>query len=304
MSSSSYFKLYVMRKIIIIFISSLFIFSCYNEEPVTATPGDESIVDYLTLSEQGSGVLTERLQGYFNKYDGLLVLYDYDTLVYRYEVKKPNYEWMMDLPKEENVASYLDFLDEYFLGMLGDEAIKEFMPRKLLLAEELYYFTYDSYFDKYNRRTLSYSMGKFSITFTDVDGSMATKTTDQKLALMKSLIKAFIDNAIIRGLIVRPVEFGDISEYQNSAVNATNFAEYGFMENDYNAKRTPHYDFVNVIKNAIYKTPETLNSTSGPLHPSNDKNGLTKEKYDMVIEFFLEEFGIDLVKIAEYTGMP
>ena len=75
----------------------------------------------------------------------------------------------------------------------------------------------------------------------------------------------------------------------------TNYYEQGVI--DY-YRRSPDQDWDAFMETIVSNTYTTLTSSGGVLHPGIDTKGVIRKKYDVMIAYFKNAFGVDLQAIG------
>ena len=209
-----------------------------------------------------------------------------------------------DLPDPQYVDEFLDFLDDIYLQFYSDKFKHKFLPYRVLLTEKMYTTTSgeNTYYD-YMLSTNTLVLSWCSDTVLP-----ATAKLTYKNKLNYSLWYYWIYTA--QSLTI-PDEFLAVSDYTcsnkpNTTVTSDNYVRNrGFIKNDYANKeinastvywssssmtKQQMMDFVAYCAGMIYRTDaDWEEDLQWPL---------VKQKYDIVVKYFKEEWGFDISKIG------
>lgn len=197
-----------------------------------------------------------------------------------------------DQGDENYIAPALEALDTYLFKFYNQDFLKKALPYKILLSARIREITYDND----TLATPVNSVSAFSHFAFGRAGSSLAGMTDDELMLMKSdLHREFWKQAINYGKITLPPAF----------IKATNYADvydwtkknYGVFMPDVNALSADLYgDFQGYIEVIVSNTLEELEQSL--FRPANDPNGKYKLKYNIIVNYYKEAYGVDLQGIA------
>lgn len=224
-------------------------------------------------------------------------------------------------PVDENyVGEQVELIQDAWFDTYSDEFLKEFLPIKIMLCSDIdsVYMVWDfsSYPFKqvyegkkvkawYNYDNICVSYGSEAVT---------QMTKADSLAFRHKMNQTLIESMIGRKKSVPLKEFEKITNYQTDNINymsASNLWKLGVprsvsynvtVENDWKSFLLMMVTF---SEEFLTRTPEynsdwdyTMQNWDGILNPVKDVNGLLKKRYDIVRDYFIENYNMDLQKIG------
>ena len=224
-------------------------------------------------------------------------------------------------PVDENyVGEQVELIQDAWFDTYSDEFLKEFLPIKIMLCSDIdsVYMVWDfsSYPFKqvyegkkvkawYNYDNICVSYGSEAVT---------QMTKADSLAFRHKMNQTLIESMIGRKKSVPLKEFEEITNYQTDNINymsASNLWKLGVprsvsynvtVENDWKSFLLMMVTF---SEEFLTRTPEynsdwdyTMQNWDGILNPVKDVNGLLKKRYDIVRNYFIENYNMDLQKIG------
>lgn len=279
---------------------------CYKEDKLTPSEDGEPVYSENVLP-QGNHEYDEVIMEMFQKWQTLfLYKYEEKDLYYNvteylggsYDVEKDStVAGLFDVPSNEDwVGEQLKLLQELWLGYYPDDFLKR-LPHKVYLVDSLFSATSGIGRPQQNIRDnwLTHSGNDYMlVTYGSV--RIQNMTQEEKIEYKKELHKTFLEELDLPV----PADFSAISNY--SIFSNTSYKEYiyayGFLNWDYS--KTPQDDWMSYLDMVLSFSYEELTSEGehGYLHVSKDSQGLIREKYDLLLAHFREEYQIDLYKIA------
>lgn len=197
---------------------------------------------------------------------------------------------------EAYVGEQLDLVETLFLDFYPDSTLYNLLPLKLLLCGELNWRTVEGSVTSYN----VYS-GYDYLAFNWGNEDVLTITNAQKTTFKYQVNYAFLSRLLNNGKIVEDASFYEGMNYEDKVTQA-NMYERGFIKSG-----TKQEDDVEIYVQAIIQTPyEDLiaepadkdYTSKGILHAKKDVNGYIRKKYDILVNKFKENYGIDLQAIG------
>ncbi len=286
-----------MKKTIILigFLVGFFI-SCTDSDDIK---GDiESLTPDYNLP-QGKSPADSRIVEFYQQ-SGSYILYEYTELDIKYGFKSSGFSYTLADP--QYAGNMLDLLDDIWFDFCPQNFLKEYAPLKIFLADTLGVFEYDEFV-----RDFAYvETNCIAVSYcSDTLLSLPPKT---KLEFKNNLQKQLWLNWI--NVLDMPEEFFEVSSYSTKA-NTTDKTsnEYarkrGFIMDysqsrprewsnrvDNNTKKLDsHTDLKSFLIGMVIRTSDQW--TSDLAYP------LVKEKYDIIHNWFLEKYHIDLQKIGD-----
>ena len=197
---------------------------------------------------------------------------------------------------EEYVGEQLDLIETLFLNFYPDTTLRRCLPLKLLLCGELNWRSVEG-----NVSLRNVYSGYDYLAFNWGNGNVLSMTNSQKNTFKYEVNNVFLTRLLDNDKIVESADFYEGMNYEDKVTN-TNMYERGFIKSG-----TKQEDDVEIYIQAILQTPyeeliaEPANndySNKGILHPKKDVNGFIRNKYDILVNTFKENYGIDLQAIG------
>lgn len=294
------------QKILYIFICVVILFvACNDDDKLTPTETPE----FGYFVPQGEHDYDQAIVEW-NKKCNTFILYKYNLKELYWQVnawqesqKQPEnaaYPYsaglVAEVADEEYVGLQLELIENSFLSFYRDTMLKRCIPLKLLLCSKMDWRDARGAMKLYN----VYS-GYDYLAFNWGSAEIVSMTTDQKKVFKVEANKLFLERLLDKKKIVVPSDFYVGSNYTDR-ITTTNMYSRGFL-----SRATKQEDDVNYYIEAIISTSyEDLNSEynnvdsyKGVLNPIKDVNGLIRKKYDILVNYFKDEYGIDLQKIGD-----
>lgn len=199
---------------------------------------------------------------------------------------------------EAYVGEQLGMIETLFLNFYPDSTLRRCLPLKLLLCGELNNQSAGgtiSLLDVYS--------GYDYLAFNWGNEKISTLTNEEKIMFKYNVNNAFLTRLLNNGKIVEDPDFYEGMNYEDK-VTQKDMYERGFIK-----EGTKQEDDVEIYIQAIISTPyedliaedETLGSNKGILNSKKDKNGYIRKKYDILVNKFKENYGIDLQSIGNFV---
>jgi hypothetical protein len=290
--------------------------SCAKEE-TALTP---SAIDVTYHVPQGNNAFDQTIVGYYNTY-GSYILYkftDRDAYWTPSGWRRPilndaggNWTGIDVVTADPNaVAAQLDLIDKSLFSLYPKPFLKQFLPVKLLLCSKVDSIYTTGVFNPTYTTTKNvkkipsyYSYDNIYINYGDATVNQMTAT--EKLAFLARINQVFVQSINERGLILPTTEFINSADY--SSANATQAAAYGKgLIANINNTITPTNDWnayvmamvtlsENDLKRSVVNTDK---SAVGILNATKDNNGSIKKRYNIVRNYFISNFQLDLQTIG------
>ena len=261
---------------------------------------------------QGNADYDQEFVAFYEKYNTQF-LYKYREADFRWNVTEyiPYYSVPAD---EAYVGKAYRLIKEKCLDVWGETFCKEMLPLRILLASEVYSYetksnwVYDpeigeSVQVKYNDTTWhAAAYGLNHVTFGYTSDKLDNLTPQEQLDLVGELNKSFIGYAASRGKIEIPEKFIELhNKYRNNQWDIWSAQDCGFLE--YNKNIDVAYDFGLYVKYLTTMSEEAFQTwisgigtgsvwdqDAGMYKPTN----AIPQKYQLVLDYFKTQFGIDL----------
>ncbi len=309
---------------IVLLLQMIFVTACYTEDELT--PSGE-MTSYSV--PQGDHDYDDVIVSYYEKYGS--------CLLYKFTEKDTYWTpsaWMNGVLGENGKTGYIVyFADENYIGnQLGliedlwfshysDEFLSAFLPVKVMLCSEIdsiqmeFVFT-PSFHVEYTGKKVDAWYNYDNICVARGNVSATQMTAMDSLLFRDKINRVFIESILGRGLSVPTKDFESVVNYESaltslpasdiwalgipSVVDWVNYMEYSVTN-----------DWESFILMMICYSEEYLNrepqlnawgqydtNWEGILNPAKDVNGLLKKRYDMVRNYFIENYNMDLQSVG------
>ena len=249
---------------------------------------------------QGTSLVDERIKDYYEQYR-TYVLYDYTDVELNYDLY---YDCTFVLPEVEYVEVMLDLLEEIWIDLYPTEFHLKYMPQKIFLAAEL-------------QQVLTPDMsspvfvlnGEYTLALGDCSDVLLNMTAETKLNLKNELQKNLWNTWLNASVMEFPDAFYKVSDYSRVASADITSADYtrtrGFIMDAYGSDwslfpsdfmtgtLSEQLDLMSFVLGMITRSSESW--AADLAYP------LVKEKYDILHEWFLEKYDVDLVKVGNVS---
>lgn len=298
-----------MKSYILIIFAFLFgsvLSSCKKSTEENLTP---SGIDDTYKFPQGDNPYDKTILNYYQQY-GSYLLYKFTDkdafwfptgFKYGYEISQAN---------TDNVPALLDLFDKSLFSKYPTSFLKRFLPAKILLCSKVdsiytrYVFTpvYAAITDK-KKVPAYYSYDNIAINYGDA--SINSMTAAEKLAFLARVNLVFFQSINERALIKPTIDFNNSADYITT--NATQAAAYnkGIISLYYSTTPTADWNAYVIAMISLSEAdlnrsvPNSNTSYLGILNPAKDTNGLIKKRYNIVRNFFINTYQVDLQKIGD-----
>ena len=298
----------------ILLVATIMIQSCRKDDnpPVVSEKSDARY-----NLPQGNAAFDQTILDFYKKYD-TYILYKFSTVDFNYQfsynlasppvgplsaVEGPV---VMRGADAIAMAACLDFMEQYWFGFYPDAFKKRYLPQKILLAG----LTYKT---RMNATTKIYDTprvnpitvpieGADHLTLPKIDTAFLTLPLADKLLLKAQLNKTFLKQLMYPSVstmpskIMAPEDFFKISDYLVTGLTATTRYKSGFLINNGTKPPTPFNDLSSFLDTICGKSKAQLDAYA--LNPVNDQLGLVKRKYELLINFFKNNYNVDLQAIG------
>lgn len=275
-----------------------------KEEPLLPSIVPE---DVFTLP-QGNHPYDNRIVEFSEKYASFL-LYQFTARDAYWAVVANNEILYKLIPADDKfVDEQLDLIEESFFNFYPDSTLKKFLPIKVLLCSSLTVGTttgqVDALFLASNTAAAGYQT--FAVNWGNASVKAITKL--QRNSFKSNINYSFLRMMDITGKMSRSAEFMVTSDYVTALTASTVVAKNtrGFLgtgaipiiASDWHA-------YLSVILNNPYTTLTNANvlptdaTAKGILSPVKDVNGLIRKKYNYMVDFYKNQYNIDIQKIGD-----
>lgn len=300
----------------ILTVFSLLAIACNKEE--TLAPSGDSKAYSLP---QGNNAFDGTIKSYYDKY-GCYLLYKFnDRDAYwtpsgwtnaRYDsaFKRWVTGFLVEPAEEQYIAKQLEVIDRLWFRFYSDKFLEEFLPAKVLLCSAV-----DSTSLGYDFSTTPitfylvpkavaawYSYDNISVSFGNA--AVETMTPQDSGVFVWKVNTIFMQQIFNRTPIPATSDFTKVTSYATSFANQAAAYAAGSLANYYAA--TAQADWQEYIlamtgypESVLNATPPgTAKSFVGILHPAKDTNGRIRQRYDLVRNYFITNYDVDLQEIG------
>ncbi len=267
---------------------------------------------------QGNSSFDATIMDYYKRFD-TYILYKFTDIDFSY-----NFSYNLAQPPVGNInaktgpvlmrcgdsiaiQSALDFMEQYWFSFYPESFKKRYLPSKIMLAGLIYNTTWNGTTRIYdtprvNPVTIPIE-GADHITLPKIDTAFNTYSLSNKLLLKAQLNKTFLKHLMypmvstMPALVPLPDQFFKVSDYSLGILNNSNKYKYGFLT-VYAGNRSPEpmTDMLNYLDTICAKPKAALDAYM--LNPKVDSLGLTKKKYDLLVNYFKNNYNVDIQEIG------
>lgn len=320
MNTSLYIKKSIKLKIqrlVPVAVCLFFMLSGCQKSEEVLSPSD--IIDTYSLP-QGNNPFDQTILGYFKKYNSYILYKFSDKDAYWTPTgwKKPvllaNGSWQAGGEVEPSVENFipaqLDLIERRWFSFYSEKFLKQFLPTKILLCSKVDSITTKNIFggptvtyEKQSKKVGAYyNYDNIQVNYGDASITSLTAADTRLFVAKINLI--FIQSIIARGLTAPTDEFINTADYITSMTTIGQAYGRGIIVgfsgasalSDWNAYITAMVSYSNVNLNT--STVNTNNTPLGMLNATKDVNGLVKKRYNIVRNYFIQEYGVDLQLIG------
>lgn len=311
---------------IALLLAALFILIGCKKEAEVLSPSE--IPEKNWTLPQGDHPFDQRIQDYYNRF-GSYVLYKFSQQDILWNISGNDGAYRSIPANEEFVEQQLNLLDKTFFSHYQDSTLRKYLPIKVFLCSSIR-------LGSTTKEVGAYLIGSNetgTITGTAMGGyqSFALNWGNKRVLSMNSPIDStmifkndvnysFLKMSNLTGKMGKSEDFLNSSDYTTTLAAApavptagnTTVERYkrGFIgvgttiptaNSDWYAylraiTSTPYADLINPI------TPITDASYKGMLNGLKDPTGLTKKKYDLMVDFYKKQYNIDLQEIGNWRN--
>lgn len=274
--------------------------SCGKErEEVTLSPKKETFYEL----PQGHAAYDRQILDWYQKYN-TYILYRFEEKDYRYGISGfYDYPWLIRTADTAALTAATAFLQHYWLDFYNDAFLKQYLPFKIMLAG-LMWETNGT--DTIKTPVTSLLLGYDYILLPKIDTAFTRLTARERNALKADLNLLFMERIFyVSGISFPrlhepPAAFFEVSDYKERYVGEEEKHANGFLSlGGQNGQTRPPermMDFVDYLRMIFSNTKQTLDQTL--LSPKTDTNGLIRRKYDILVRFFKDTFGVDIQAVG------
>jgi len=237
---------------------------------------------------QGNHPYDTKIMNFYRDY-GSYILYKFNEKDFRWNVTN-NISFVADQGDENYIASALDALDTYLFKYYSKDFLQKALPYKILLASRIRALDQDN---NPVETPVNAASTSSQLTFGRAGSSLAGLTAEELKGMKKDLHREFWNQAVGFGKIPLPPVFVVATKYEDVA--SWNSKNYGVFLDPVTYSATVYSDFIAYINMIVSNTPEELEQSQ--FLPQNDPNGKFKFKYNAIVKYYKETYGVDLQSI-------
>lgn len=267
--------------------------ACHDESALTPTEQPE--MGYVL--PQGNHDFDKRIVAWQEKAN-FFILYKFadKDIRWQYNTWLDEEEITYTFADTNYINKQLDLIESKFLNFYSLDILREGMPLKLMLLGQL--DDYSSYVHKHN---IYVNFDGFAMAWGD--NSIDNMTAAQRNAFKTDVNQAFVKRLTSKGLLRVPETFSKVSVYDSEYYYRNEMYGLGFLALNQSSDATRDFNkYVEVIlanPKSFLESPSTNTFThEGILTDAKDVNGLIRQKYKAVIEYF-NSLGIDIQGIGD-----
>lgn len=308
-------KLHILSLLLLSIIFGLH--GCKKSEGVL-TPSN--IVDTYNVS-QGNNAFDETIVNYYQKY-GTYLLYQFsekDAYWTPTGWKKPillasgAYQAGAEVAPSDPtyVPAQLALIQSKWFSFYSDKFLKKFLPLKILLCSKVDTITSSSsgnpivYTKNVRKIATFYNYDNIQVNYGDATVNTMTTTEIRQFIYRANL--NLMQSIFARGLSLPSPEFINSADYITAMTTTTQSYGKGIItipsgasaQLDWNAYITAMVTYSTVQLNASVLITDT--SAAGILNTTKDTSGQIKKRYNIVRNYFINEYGVDLQLIGNAT---
>lgn len=278
--------------IYLVLLSALLAGACSGDKKI----GEIELLEPDYMLPQGKSPADDRIVDLFDKY-GTYFLYEYTKADFNWQQGGRALDYEYTAPDPLYAGNMLDLLDDIWFKFYPVEFHKKYMPRKVFLTGILEDNVGRLIYARVAQAQVA--IGYCSDVLVDMSGEMKSEF---KTGLQKALLKDWID----RGVISIPDEFYEVSDYSYKAdIDDPESPDYararGFVAD---SDGSEWCDQVNWRTNMLEKGVDVWSFVSSMVSRTSDEwesdleYPLVSQKYDILQEYILENYKIDLRAIG------
>ncbi|MDR6784515.1 hypothetical protein ABIE26_002097 [Pedobacter africanus] len=302
--------------LLVLSVTLTFISCKKSEEALTPSGSDETY-----KVPQGNNDYDQTIVDYYNKY-GTYMLYQFtDKDVYWTPTgwKKPllvSGSWTAGVETEGADPAYinaqLNLIKNKWFGFYTDKFLKKFLPVKIMLCKKvdsvgntLIFTPVFTTVKSTKKVAANYNYDNIQLNYGDATVNSMT-AAEQRLFIYKTNL-IFMQSIYARGLSAPTSEFANSADYNTAMTTYAQAYGKGIIigysgisaQLDWNAYITAMVTYSTVQLNA--SVANTDSTPAGILNATKDPSGQIKKRYNIVRNYFINEYGVDLQVIGNAT---
>lgn len=266
---------------------------------------------------QGNASFDNAILDYFNRYNSY-ILYKFSDIDFNYQLSynlaSPPVGGTAALPgpvimrSGDSIAiqSALDFMEQYWFSFYPEDFKKKYLPQKILLAGLIYNTRWNNNTKVYDTPRLNPVIipieGIDHLTLPKIDTAFNTYALASKLQLKAQLNRLFLKHLMyplvssVPALVPVPADFFKVSDYSVGSLTKANQYKYGYDTVVSGRAPNPMTDILAFLDTICAKPKASLDAYM--LNPTVDVQGLTRKKYNLLVDYFKKNYNIDIQAIG------
>lgn len=239
---------------------------------------------------QGNHPYDQKILDFYNTY-GCYILYKFTKQDFEWNIASA-IPYVADQGDENYIGQSLETLDKNLFRFYPTGFLKAALPYKIILSSRIR--EVDLFLDTLDNPVNSVNTSSH-FAFGRAGSSLETMTADELKIMKTDLHKAFWAQAVGFDKIPFPPTFLTATNYVN--VLSWNKAQYGVFMSDFDDAATPYNDFLGFIEVITSKTQQELEESL--FLPQNDPKGKYRQKYNIIVNYYKQNYGVDLQAIVK-----
>ena len=288
--------------------------SCSKEDTPKPSGGNEPAWSLSDLP-QGSHDYDPRIVELSEKYNSV-ILYKFEMKEFYWNVTSDIRWWgetyddfhagYMAEPADENhVGTLLQLIEEKVFAHFPDTLLTRTMPYKVLLLGKLNYASECSRLNEITWEPVDAYSGYDYLAFGGATADIASFTGADRTRFKSEGCATLFNRLADKEQIVRSSEFHGLTNYATTysttgdnptAADVTKLRQQGII--DWAVRKDPLLDWKNYVEVITGHSLEQLEAEDGILHKNFDTYGRIRRKYDIIVKYVKEQYGIDLQAIG------
>lgn len=267
---------------------------------------------------QGNASFDAEILDLFQKYDSY-ILYKFSDIDFNYQfsynLASPPFASLSAVTGPvvmrggDSIAiqSALDFMNTYWFSFYPDDFKKKYLPQKILLAGLIYNTRWNGATKIYDTpRVNPYTIpieGVDHITLPKIDTAFNSYPLASRLLLKAKLNSLFLKHLMypvintIPAQVPAPADFFKVSDYSLGGLTNALKYKYGFDTLVTLGKAPPPVaDMMGFLDSICAKSKPQLDANM--LNPNVDVLGLTRRKYELLVNYFKTNYNVDIQAIG------
>lgn len=230
--------------------------------------------------------------------------------------------YLVYAPEKEYISKQLHLLDRLWFRFYSDKALQKLLPYKILLCSNVQETETSWIFEPefamvYEGKDVSAHYNYDNIAVSFASNRVENLTVSDSARICQELNQAFLNSMIGRGIVSTPKKFIEGIDYTAAQkLNTTSefIAKGIFKDTKTWAYPSSDYDWKTYL-NMMFSYPESFLTREpqsvmsdydfesdsfydGILNPAKDTNGMVKKRYDIVRQYFIDNFDADLQAVG------